>query len=378
MDNSNNIMVIYPYSDDFFPAINYSNMILSNYIIKDLISPKGWGLSNTKVFIDNTYYIEIKTNFFEINEDVNCIFIPEFYVDEYIEINIINNIIDFIKTENGQIQKIINSKKLNCENEKKLKNECMYYNIKYIVLDEELNNNTNDFVSHYDNNLSSEILNTNVPIIVISGLYENTDKFYSSLVIRDELIKNGYTVSQIGSKNFCEMMGFHSFPKFMNDSKIDEIKKVILFNRYINEIINNEKPDIIIITIPGSLQNLNEIYTVGFGILHYLIFKAISVDFFIICSFFDELNNNEEFYNIISKSCYYRFSTYVDCFHMSNLYIDFNFTKEKNELELYKLNRNYVSDVLDKKINNYKIPIIDLYQNKYKKFIYKKIIDKLS
>jgi len=203
-------------------------------------------------------------------------------------------------------------------------------------------------------------------------MWENVDKFYISLALRDIFLKHGYKVSQIGSRSYCEMMGFHSFPRFMLNPKIDEVKKVILFNRFIKNIYEIEKSDIIIISIPGAVQSYNSIYTNKFGILHYLISKAIIIDFLIMCTFYE--NDGVDFFNLISKSCIYKFGCPVDFFHMSN---------NRTYLVMDKMENNYlprtkVDEILEKYYNKSSFFIANVLSKSGINKLYEQIINKLT
>ena len=375
MDKIN--MAIYPYNPEVDPILDYIHFLIPKYKIKSLISPKGWGYENKMIDLktyDTTETIIVRSSLIEIADDVNCIFIPEFYSIDKIEFEIIDNINIILP----RINKIICVANLKNKSLKKLQKICESTNGKCsLEIKNEIKMKTeNDYdLKIYE---TDEYLNDNipVPIIVIAGIWEDLDKFYTSLTIREMFLNNGYKVSQVGSRNYCEIMGFHSFPGFMLNPEIDEVKKVILFNRYIKKIYESENPDIIIITIPGAVQLYNSYNINKFGILHYLVCNAIIVDFLIMCTFFED--NKIELFEMISKSCFYKFGCSVDCFHMSNRMVHFDSTDESDFLKYLILPRKKVDETL---INNYEqfiIPIINIFDKSNIIKLYDNIINKFS
>lgn len=361
-------IIIYPYSVEVNSLIEYAKLLKEEYEICDIISPSGWGYTKEK-FVINNEMIYVKINFDEINKSANILLIPDFISNEEFEDICVNNIIDYIT----YIKKIICDKKISNNNYFKIKQYCIKHGIelkyKYEYLSEDKKYNIIDS----KRNIINEI---NIPIIAISGLYEYTDKFYTSLVLRDKFIKDGYKVSQIGSRSYCELFGFHSFPQFIFDPKIYEVEKPYLFNKYILDIINNEKPDLLIITIPGAIESISNDILCDFGILSYISFKSFVSDYLIICTLFE--NYDEKLLEKISESCFYKFGNYIDCFHMSDCLIDESAVINKK----IKIHNNIGKDKVTKHINKYlhnnSIPVLNLYDDINKENLYKLILNKIS
>lgn len=115
------------------------------------------------------------------------------------------------------------------------------------------------------------------------GVTNKACKFEIQLSIRENLQSKGYKISQIGSRNYCEFLGFHSFPGFMYNRNLSESEKIILFNNYIKRLENDENPDLIVIGIPGGIMKRNDTFTSYFGIFAYEISQAVTPDY-VICS----------------------------------------------------------------------------------------------
>ena len=67
------------------------------------------------------------------------------------------------------------------------------------------------------------------------------------------LLKENYKVSLISSRQFGNTENIHAFPGFMNGNGLNESEKIICYNQYLKYIEENEKPEVIVVGIPGEL-----------------------------------------------------------------------------------------------------------------------------
>ena len=95
-------------------------------------------------------------------------------------------------------------------------------------------------------------------MVFVASVIENTNKFDVQLGLRKFLQEEGYKVSQIGTKEYCELFGFHAIPEFMYANQLSEADKIVWFNRICKSIELQEKPDIFIIGVPGATMVFNE------------------------------------------------------------------------------------------------------------------------
>ena len=291
-------------------------------------------------------------------------------------------VIELIIRHIDKFNTIICYKKFDSDNYDLLHEKCKHVNCEIIDnvtprdLDVFLLGDTKDFNLKKYEEFSSAVQAITTPIIAVAGIGEKTDKFEVSLVLRDIFIKAGYKVSQIGSKNYCELLDFHSFPSFLFNPQIDERLKIICFNKYIKQIEIEECPDIIIITIPGAMKAFSENITQGFGLLHYMVFQAVLVDYLIVCSYL-----GTDFSNSLSREseiCKNRYGCNIDCCHISNTIIDYNATRYMGRIITNLLPRTYVDKaVLDS--NTYADSIVvDILNDNSREKLYHDILKKLN
>lgn len=365
-------MLVFPYGQDCEPIIRHADLLKSDYEIVALVSPGGWGMAGKNVVLqDSGKILPIQENILEITEKFDSLFIPVFETpDEEVESRLVGEMVNLIP----HLSHVVCAASLTDVNRKKLEKACRQAKCSF--------QNFTEYKEPelYGLTMPSEqypILNPlDVPAIVIAGCWEKTDKFEVSLALRKRFVQNGYRILQIGSRNGCEMFGFHSFPDFMFSKHIDAIDKIVLFNHWIHQMVMEEQPDLLLVTIPGAMQNYNEQFTRGFGILHHQVFQAISPDALVICAFY-MLDSTEAMENI-SAFCRYRYGIPVDVFHMSNLFIDANESQELGCIVTNNIYRETVSEAINKWFSDSHIPIFNGLEEVGCDRIFEILIEKLT
>ena len=154
------------------------------------------------------------------------------------------------------------------------------------------------------------------PIIAVSGISPMTQKFDVQLYFRDRFSKDGYKVSQIGTKEISYLFGFHAWESALYDNSYSEIEKIGRINQYIKDIESYEKPDVFIIGIPDALIPYTHKHTFRYGIPAYEIFSAMTPDFMVMTLLNGEYT--DEFYDEMQNMCKYRYNSDIDCFYNSH------------------------------------------------------------
>lgn len=331
-------MLVFPYGLEFSPVLRHSDLIASEYDIKALVSPRGWKLCGDEI----TYRkagaskssLLVQPEFTaDLLQEIDTILIPPFAGNEKYESKVIAEVIRICH----DIQEVICCKLFDAKNHARLEQSCKDAGCTF--RDWATPKKQHDFefmhsgdldIYKYDT-VNSSLLPINTPVIAVAGTGEGVDKFEVSLAVRRMLLSGGYQAAQIGSKNYCELLGFHSFPSFMFDPQIDERLKVTLFNRYVKQIEESEHPDLLIIGIPGACKSFSDEITQGFGLLHFMVFQAIAVDYLIMCSYYAN-KNLIDFFRLDSEISKHKYSCSVDCYHLSGTQIDPNSTLELRRL----------------------------------------------
>lgn len=304
-------VLIYPYDYEVTPVIRHCELV-QDYEITRLISPEGWGLFGKDAGIADGGYplgITVESDFESNLSHWDTVWLTEStkYLDY--EKHVVPKINSSIKAGKN----IITTAHFQEEIFNEIRDKC---NARGTVL--------RSFPSpEEDIELKSNSLyKINTPIILITGIAERTNKFELQLSIRDYFLEKGYRVSQVGSRNYCELFGFHSMPDFMYAGTLNrsEVTKIFLFNQYIKMIEVTEKPDVIIIGIPGGTMAYNEHHTNRFGILAFEIAQAIRPDAVVYSILYEKYT--ADYFEKIANFAEYRFGFDIDLFNLTNQRLD--------------------------------------------------------
>ena len=154
-----------------------------------------------------------------------------------------------------------------------------------------------------------------VPIIYVLGFGPNTGKFDVQLELRAFFLKNGYSVSQIGSNIISTFFGFPSLPSIFEDSRLSIRQRMVSFNRYVYKKYTEEKPDLMIIGIPGGIFPLNSVIFEEMGEKAFLACQAVRPDLAVLCSYAHPLN--QDYINEMIQICKYRLNSDLRYFAVS-------------------------------------------------------------
>ena len=324
--------MIYPFDVESAPLVR-NNELIGKYNITQAVSPNGWGFNEKDVgYVDGgqDVGITIDSNFDKALENSDSVFF-----------NQSSQKLDFNNVIYPKIIKAAkNSKSIICtiEIEEKLIDEISYICHKNNKSFEYFSNKFDEIITPPN----EEILPISVPVIFVSGVAERTNKFEIQLNLRKYMKEMGYKISQIGTRHYCELMGFHSFPKFMYNKSISESEKVTLFNYYIKTISIMENPDVIIIGIPGGSIPFNNKFTNKFGILSYEISQAVKPDVSILTIPYG--NIPQEYFETMSESYKYKFGYSIDCCNIANSSLNIAASQIASSLQYITMDYNFINE----------------------------------
>ncbi|MEA4964158.1 TIGR04066 family peptide maturation system protein [Lutispora sp.] len=329
--------LVYPYDSEsaFLIRFNHLNKAFDSI---GAVSPRGWGLVGKDAGAadgGDELGFKVVKDFEEYNDkDYDAVAL----VDSFKELDFEKIVYPKLELLASKGKDIISLKRIESSHLKLLEELCSNNNVSFRHFVDEKKPDMPQFTN---------ILDMDVPVIFVLGLGDRTQKFNIQLSLWEGLKSLGYNVSQIGSKNYGNIFGFHSFPDFMLNNDIAEQDKVILFNRMVKRIEINEKPDVIIIGIPGGIMAINKDIAQGFGIIPYMISQAVKADASILSIYYEEYN--EDFFKEIELLARYRFRTPIDCFNLSNIKIDYAEVEQSRQMSYLMVDRAFI----DNKKNKY-------------------------
>lgn len=356
--------IIFPYSAEYAPIIRNKHLLTSHDIVA-CVSPVGYGFQgkdaafayggkDTGIIITDNAITEMDFDDLlvcESSSDFDTIVMPQ------------------IEATAGLGKNIIFLYDIDEEHQKKVEDICARCNVKCTILTHRVVDASK--LVEYEN----EIIRISVPIIFVASVIENTNKFDVQLGLRNHLLKEGYKVSQIGTKEYCELFGFHAIPKFMFANQLSEKKKIVWFNRFCKSIELQEQPDIFIIGVPGATMVFNDVITNNFGITAFEMANAVRPDSSILCVPYE--NYDAGFLKMLKESSKYKLDMQVDCFNMANKQFDAARSKEEKRLLYITVNTELVDSRIKELNKDAVVPVFNSFNSESAFDMYGYIVDRL-
>lgn len=340
-------LLIFPYDIETVPLVR-NNDLLCGYEICGLVSPQGWGFTGRDAGYaggDNTFGLIVSSGFDAELEKCDAVFFTESQIK-----------LDFEKIIKPKLLKtatagknIICSFVLDFEVQEEIAELCSKCGVYF------------KYLGYRKKSRSipekEKLYELNTPVVFIFGISDRTQKFEIQLAQRRNILGMGYKISQIGSKNYCELFGFHSFPQFMYDRLYSESQKIVLFNRYIKSIEINEEPDLIVIGIPGGIMPFNNRFTNGFGMLAYEISQAIVPDAAVFSILYEDYG--KEYFESMFTLVKHRLGFEIDAFNLSNTKFDWEASKQDDEMSYITVDSRFLHNTR-KKFDTMTFPVYSI------------------
>lgn len=306
-------ILVYPFDYEMLPALDRI-LYEDKYTISGIVSFGGWG------------YIEKDAGTILYGGKTGLIVSDDFY-SELLKCDTVlfcksdNEIIDFksvidkmrFSLESGKnvicFHKL--DEEIKCELEELAHNQEVYFRI---------------CVNEYETTINHELKRLlklsdfNAAIVFVMGISENTNKYGVELALHKNFQKSGYKSILIDSKTYGSFFGDYNVPNFMFDNSVVDYEKPLLFNKYVKDIEEKEKPDVIIVGVPGGIMPIDKKNTNRFGMLAYQMSCALSADITVLCNHFNFFD--DDYFNYMHPLMKYRFGREIDCMYVNNSVID--------------------------------------------------------
>jgi peptide maturation system protein (TIGR04066 family) len=210
-----------------------------------------------------------------------------------------------------------------------------------------------------------------IPVVVVTGSGIDCQKFDIQLGLREAFLKEGYKVSQFGTKSYSKLFGFDPIPDF---SEYPLWKKVYAYNDLFYEKCRQDNSDVIIIGVPGGIMPITSYACERFGEEALAISFAAKPDIAIFSSYF--VIPNQEYFDIYNNFMRFRLGANNVIFHLSN-------TKtitdaEYNQISYLTLESGFVLDEIKHKSPRFSSQFFNALITESAKTTYKGIIEKLQ
>ncbi len=194
-----------------------------------------------------------------------------------------------------------------------------------------------------------------VPIVLIGGLVNTDDVTEVLLSLKNRFTSENYHVSCITSSNIGLLFGMHSFSHIFNNRALSEEEKILELNQLVTNIIQMERPELILIEAPDAIFKFNPVVPNGFGIRSHMVIQAVEPDHFVCCVPSELIES--EFINGLSQGLYNKYGFPISAVHATNDIVDMMTTLEDEAVTSVHISMDAVSKMLDKIPSDFPVPV---------------------
>lgn len=185
---------------------------------------------------------------------------------------------------------------------------------------------------------NSEPFSIDVPVVMVFGLGENCEKWDIQLGLYDYFTQKGYKATLISSNMISRIMGLRTLPACLDSPGLTFSQQVKSLNAFIKKVELEEKPNLIILGVPGGIMKYSKSVPNGYGYLPFLISNATVPDVSILSLYCGEYG--QEHIKEVKSSCFYRFGARVNYFHISQKVFNYDF--ETKRINYYSVDVPYL------------------------------------
>ena len=315
-------VVAFPYDMELDSYLR-NRQVLKNIDISFLGRPKGWRKK------EYNSQLPIINDVEEVFDEVDAIWI----VNSYQKLDFRDYIFPVIKAAVDRGKKIILSRSLSKEEQKLLEN---------ISLEEFVNFQQKEY-SNYLKEDVEKIYEIDVPVIIVTGITENTKKMDLQFKLYNQIKEREYFPYLLTSRHWNLAFkddNIEEMPRFMFDEKISYKEKIISLNHYIKAIEKLKEPDLFIIGVPGEAINYSNRIIQNLVEVSREIVTAVTPDVSILGTTYQKFDINK--LNKIIDDVERFLGMTIDYCYVVNRMINMDKAIEDDCLDFLFLDENYV------------------------------------
>jgi peptide maturation system protein (TIGR04066 family) len=210
-----------------------------------------------------------------------------------------------------------------------------------------------------------------IPVIIVIGSGTDCQKFDIQLGLRDAFLKEGYKVSQFGTKSYSRLFGFDTTPDY---TELPLWKKVFAYNDLFYEKCRQDNSDVIIIGVPGGVMPITPYACEKFGEEALAISFSAKPDIAVFSCYF--VVPLQEYFDSYKNLMRFRFGANNVVFHISSTKItpDVHF----NKISYLTLESKFVLDEIRRKSPEFSSLLFNAHITDSARSAYEGIIEKLQ
>ena len=190
------------------------------------------------------------------------------------------------------------------------------------------------------------------PVLYVVGVAQNTGKFETEILLKSKFEEEGYKVALLASRPEASLFGSSAFPSYMLDGSIHESDRIYSFSSMVKQIEIHERPDLIIVGIPGTVVPYSYRYAEDYGILGMLINYAVPPDAAVLCTLCPVEDDTRTYFTGTDELFKQRFGVDISYHFVSGYTFDFASVETQKKYEYLSLTDKYVCTQLDKLDSN--------------------------
>jgi len=212
-------------------------------------------------------------------------------------------------------------------------------------------------------------------VVFVAGLLKGLDQQRVCLGLAERAKKRGYRAAVLGSGKWLPLLGYHNIGELMDEDSPRGVDAVRLLNCLIRKIDTTQRPDMMIVEIPGEMMKFNDMICGDFGVGMFKISQAVKADETICCLPFGEYT--EEFYHSISDYTEKKFDSKIGYYHISNRAFLYNESMEVRESVTFATGAEKTAEKVAK-MQGTQCGVFNAFHPTQSKTAYDKIIDRFE
>ena len=360
-------LAIYPFTQSSFPLYEFFPIFQPEYEVTHLVSPVGLGLAGHDAgFVTNRsdVGITVQDNIDQALNECDALLVP--FGDLKTDPAFYDAFAVMCKAAE-QMKTIFCGPRLTYNQYKKLNStSSLYYGF-----------NEKSYHMEYT---TTTMYAPSAPVIFVHNLTLEADSFEVTLSLAQKFQSDGYRVSVIGSRPEYNFLGLNGSSLLLNffhgNQSIRSLSQCIkVFQHYLRAIELNQRPDVILINIPGAAIPTHNYYYSESGVYLYLMAQIVRPDYAVVCMPYTKLTFDA--FQAIHKELKTKFGCGLDFIHFSNIALHAEQTRLTEKAQtFYRPVKKIQQETEDLRKSNF--PVYCALSEQERNLLYQKLIEEMS
>ncbi len=328
-------LIVFPYTDDqelFIRAIGSKN----NCRVRKVVTLKGWKQKESCSFFredGSLTFQPIETDLFPIQES-DTLLIPPFFASPRTEQLVVAKIMDLVPV----LKHIICAAELNKESVAHIQSKCEGTRNRCTFIEAQA-------CSEW-NTVDRPAFDFSEPVVSVLSYFDMGKPLYESLFFQELFTRKGFRTFHLAPFSASRLLDTVDYPTFLRQECDTLDAPIIRLNEFVHSSTHRKGCDLLLVSVPGSVQAYNSCHPSGFGLVPYCVFQAIPADYLVLKVPFAEYTAAD--YHRISELCKNRFGVGVDFFCIVDAFVNMAETAEQGKIALTTVADDVVQSVVNR------------------------------